>query len=134
MFQVEERLREMEQQRGRDAKHHPGDAAPIDTTDDPDKERELMGDFMDAQDITWMIAFSKQSVFNVDFGVKGIPHVAILDAKGIVRHNGLHPMDPLAEKVEKINKLLKEAGLKTAPEVKPEVEEEKTEEKAEEKE
>lgn len=88
----------------------------IDTEGNPEKEFELMKDFIKQMDMTWTIAFSEQEVFNPDYGVEGIPHVAIIDAKGNVRYNGLHPsseVTPFAEKTAKIDKLLNEAGLKT---------------------
>jgi thiol-disulfide isomerase/thioredoxin len=87
--------------------------ARIDCKDDPKKEMELMPGFMKGMGVNWTIAFGDKSCFNPDFGVQGIPHVAIIDSKGIVRYNGLYP-NPVEES-EKIDALLKEAGLK-APE------------------
>lgn len=95
-------------------KHYPGDGAePVDTEGNPEKEYELMKEFMAKKQVTWPIAFSTQDVFNPDFGVRGIPHVAIIDPEGIVRYNGLHPMAPMHEKTAKIDGLLKKAGLAT---------------------
>ncbi|MGE4196666.1 MAG: TlpA family protein disulfide reductase [Phycisphaerales bacterium] len=97
----------------------------IDCKDDPEKEMGLMPDYIKRKEINWKIAFTKQDVFNPDFGVNGIPHVAIIDAKGIVRERGLHPNSrvvPFEDKVAKIDALLKEAGLPTPP---PPVKEEK---------
>jgi len=91
--------------------HYPKDGAPVKCEDDPAKEYGLMADYIDAMDITWTIAFSSDDVFNPNFGVRGIPHVAIIDAEGKVRHNGLHPAGPKAEKTKKIDALLAEAGL-----------------------
>jgi thiol-disulfide isomerase/thioredoxin len=83
----------------------------VDTKGNPDQEYQLMGEFVKALDMTWPVVFSKQEVFNPEYGVKGIPHVVIIDAKGVVRHRGLHPaMDP-ESKHGKIDALLKEAGL-----------------------
>jgi len=82
-----------------------------DTKDDPAKEKELMSGFVKDMDMTWTVAFSDQEVFNPAYGVRGIPHVAIIDAAGKVRHNGLHPGSALADKTKKIDALLKEAGL-----------------------
>jgi len=62
-------------------------------------------------EITWEVAFSKTTVFNPLYGVRGIPHVAIIDTKGIVRYNELRPYDDPAHEAEKIDALLKEAGL-----------------------
>jgi thiol-disulfide isomerase/thioredoxin len=73
-------------------------------------EIERIPEFIAERDVTWTVAFSRQSVYNPDYGVRGIPHVVILDAKGIVRHRGLHPGDPVEDKIEKIDALLAEAG------------------------
>jgi thiol-disulfide isomerase/thioredoxin len=83
----------------------------IDTKDDPAKEKELMATFVKDMEMTWAVAFSDQEVFNPAYGVRGIPHVAIIDAAGKVRYNGLHPGGKLQEKAAKIDALLKEAGL-----------------------
>lgn len=82
----------------------------IDTKGDPDREMALMHDFIKAKNITWPVAFSREPVFNRDYGVTGIPHMAILAPDGTVRHTGLHPAMPHAEKVSKIDALLKEFG------------------------
>jgi thiol-disulfide isomerase/thioredoxin len=89
-----------------------------DTKGDPDKEYALMSEFIKDMNVTWPIAFSKQEVFNPEYGVRGIPHVAIIDPRGIVRYRGLHPASPLEDKAEKIDRLLQEAGLKTPPALK----------------
>jgi hypothetical protein len=71
-----------------------------------------MNDFMKAKDMTWTVAFSEEEVFNPDYGIMGIPYMAIVAPDGTVRHTGLHPAMPLAEKTVKIDALLKEFGLK----------------------
>jgi thiol-disulfide isomerase/thioredoxin len=83
----------------------------IDTKGDPDKELSFMPTFIKDMDITWNIAFSKNTVFNSSYGVSGIPHVAIIDANGKVRYNGLNPNNNPSIEAEKIDALLKEAGL-----------------------
>lgn len=88
-------------------------ASRIDTKGDPKREMALMHDFIKAKNVTWPIVFSEQPVFNEAYGVSGIPHMAIVAPDGTVRHNGLHPASPHAEKVEKIDALLKEFGKKT---------------------
>lgn len=85
------------------------------TKDDPAKEMALMNDFMKDMNVTWSVAFSKQNVFNPDFGINGIPHVAILDPNGVVRFRGLHPAGDKAKKHEMIDGLLKEFKLPTPP-------------------
>lgn len=84
---------------------------PIDTTDNPKKEMALMTDYIQAKDITWAIAFSDEEVFNPDYGIRGIPHIAIVAPDGTLRHSGLHPSMPHAEKVGKIDALLREFKL-----------------------
>jgi thiol-disulfide isomerase/thioredoxin len=86
----------------------------IDTKGDPAKEMGLMPEFMKAKNMTWTVAFSEEPVFNPDYGVQGIPYVAIIAPDGTVRHAGLHPTSPLKDKTAKIDPLLKEFGLKVA--------------------
>lgn len=83
----------------------------IDTRDNPSKEIGLMPGFMKDMAVNWTIGFSKEEVFNKDFGITGIPHLAILDAQGRVRFNNLRPYNPPAEEAKKIDVLLQEAGL-----------------------
>jgi thiol-disulfide isomerase/thioredoxin len=90
------------------------DPARIDTKGNPEKEMALMNDYIKAKDITWTVAFSDEPVFNPDYGIMGIPYMAIIAPDGTVRHAGLHPAMPHADKVEKINAILKEFG-KVAP-------------------
>ncbi|MBX3364156.1 MAG: TlpA family protein disulfide reductase [Phycisphaeraceae bacterium] len=87
----------------------------IDTKDNPQREMELMHGFAKALDMTWPVVFSEESCFNPDFGVRGIPHVAIIDPAGKVRFNGLHPGGALDDKIAKIDNLLSEYGLPTPP-------------------
>lgn len=87
----------------------------IDTKGDPAKEMALMNDFMKDMNMTWTVAFSKQNVFNPEFGVNGIPHVAIIDPNGVVRYRGLHPASDPAKKHEMIDGLLKEFKLPVPP-------------------
>lgn len=86
------------------------------TEGDPEKEYELMKEFMGHRDMVWDVVFTKQSCFNPDFGVNGIPHMAIVDPSGKVRYNALHPAGvSFEEKTRMIDELLREAGLKTPP-------------------
>jgi thiol-disulfide isomerase/thioredoxin len=84
--------------------------ARIDTRNDPAREKELMKTYVKAKDITWNVVFSEEPVFNEAYGVTGIPHMAIVAPDGKVRHTGMHPAEPHATKVEKIDALLKEFG------------------------
>lgn len=87
------------------------EAKPINTKGDPDREMALMKDYIKAKDITWTVCFSEQPVFNEDYGIQGIPYVAIIAPDGTVRHTGLHPAAPLAEKTDKIDAILREFNL-----------------------
>ncbi len=87
------------------------DKKKIDCTDDPAKEIGLLPQFIKDMDMTWTIAVTDQDVFNPDFGVRGIPHVAIIDPAGKVRFRGLHPAMDHAKEVDHINALLKEFNL-----------------------
>ncbi len=83
----------------------------IDTKGDEPKEMSLMPAFMKAKDMTWDVVFSEEQVFNPDYLVQGIPHVAIIAPDGTVRYNGLNPHDPTADIEGKIEALLKEFKL-----------------------
>lgn len=87
------------------------EARPIDTKGDPEKEMGLMPAFIKAKNMTWPVAFTEEEVFNPDYGVNGIPHMAIIAPDGTVRHNGMHPATPHAQKAEKIDAILKEFKL-----------------------
>jgi thiol-disulfide isomerase/thioredoxin len=77
------------------------------------EEMAMMPEFMKTLGMTWDVVFSKEDVFNPDFGVRGIPHVAIIDPAGIVRYNMLRPYDAPYHEAEKIDALLKQYNLPT---------------------
>lgn len=83
----------------------------IQTEGKPEYEMELMQSFMKDMGITWRVAFTEQNVMNLDYGVTSIPHIVILDSEGNVRYNGSDPFEAPYHKAEKIDALLKEAGL-----------------------
>jgi thiol-disulfide isomerase/thioredoxin len=78
-----------------------------------DEELAAMPEWVRRMDVRWSIAVTEESCFNKDFGVRGIPSLAIIDAKGIVRHAGLQASDPTLE--DKIDELLKESGQPIPP-------------------
>lgn len=84
---------------------------PIDTKGNPQKEYDLMPEFMKKKEMTWDVAFSEQNVFNPDYAITGIPFVAILDPNGVVRHAGLNPLEPEADIEGKVTALLNEFKL-----------------------
>ena len=86
-------------------------ASKIDTKGDPAKEVALMPEFMKAKEMTWNVAFSQEEVFNPDYGIQGIPFVAIIAPDGTVRHAGLNPLDPEADIAGKVDAILKEFKL-----------------------
>ncbi len=49
------------------------------------EELALMPEFFKYQNVTWPIAFSVRSCFDVEYGITGIPTSVIIDKKGIVR-------------------------------------------------
>jgi thiol-disulfide isomerase/thioredoxin len=75
------------------------------------QEFQQMEEIIPLHEITWTVVFSQEPVFNPDYGIRGIPHMVIIDADGALRHRGLHPGGDLEDKVEMINALLQEAGL-----------------------
>jgi thiol-disulfide isomerase/thioredoxin len=97
-----------------DQKTEDKDARRIDCKDDPAKEMGLMPKFMSDMEMTWNVAFAKQPVFNPEYGINGIPHVAIIDPNGVVRFRGLHPSGNEKQIFDDVDALLKEFG-KTVP-------------------
>lgn len=87
------------------------ESSPIDTKDNPEKEKALMPDFIKKHDMTWDVVFSAQDVFNEDYGVTGIPHLVIIAPDGTLRFSGLHPGDPASDVQGKVTALLKEFNL-----------------------
>jgi len=83
----------------------------IDTKGDPVKEMSLMPAFIKAKDMTWNVAFSEEPVFNPDYGIIGIPFVAIIAPDGTVRHAGLNPGNEKADIAGKIDAILREFKL-----------------------
>ena len=83
----------------------------IDTKGDPAKEMALMPAFMAKKEMTWDVAFSEEKVFNEDYGITGIPYVAIIAPDGTVRYAGLNPLMPDADIATKVEAILKEFNL-----------------------
>lgn len=76
-----------------------------------EEEFAQMTKFIKMMNVTWPIAFSRDDIFQTDYGVNGIPHIVIIDPAGIVRHRRLHPSLPLNEKAELIDAILEEFAL-----------------------
>ncbi len=95
---------------------------PVDCKDNPTKEQEELAKFAKDMGVTWTIALTEQDVFNADFGIDGIPFVAILDRDGNVVKVGLHPMVNHDEIKATIDELLKKPATdvrSNASETKP---------------
>ncbi|MFZ4751170.1 MAG: TlpA family protein disulfide reductase [Phycisphaerales bacterium] len=66
---------------------------PVQCEGDAEKEKSELMVFMKDMGVTWTVALTKEDVFNPDFGIRGIPFVAILDQEGKVYKAGMHPSD-----------------------------------------
>ena len=92
-------------------RHHGADGERVTTGDDREQEYGLMAEFIGQKKMTWPVAFSERASWT-EFGVRGIPHLAIIDPEGVVRHNRLNPLvEPTSGLIGKIEALLTEAGL-----------------------
>ncbi|HEX2099970.1 MAG TPA: hypothetical protein VHF69_04880, partial [Candidatus Synoicihabitans sp.] len=81
----------------------------------PEQEFALLAEAQVAHDMPWTIAVSQEPVLNPDYGVQGIPSMAIIAPDGTVRHVRLSPYRPLAEHRKLIDALLLEFGLSVPP-------------------
>ena len=80
--------------------------ATVDCKGDPEKEMRLMADYIKERAITWPVVFSREPVFNPDYGVRGIPTVVIIAPDGTVRHSSAGLSE--VEVVKRIDSLLAE--------------------------
>jgi thiol-disulfide isomerase/thioredoxin len=80
--------------------------AVTDCKGDPEKEMRLMADYIKERTITWPVVFSREPVFNPDYGVRGIPTVVIIAPDGTVRHTSTGFSE--AEEIKQIDGLLTE--------------------------
>ncbi|MDI9404449.1 MAG: TlpA disulfide reductase family protein [Limnohabitans sp.] len=65
----------------------------VECKNDAEKERKETLLFMQDMGVTWTVAMTAEDVFNPDFGIRGIPFVAVLDRDGKVFKVGLYPGD-----------------------------------------
>jgi thiol-disulfide isomerase/thioredoxin len=82
----------------------------IDCRGDPEKEMRLMADYIQAHRITWPIVFSREPVFNPDYGVNGIPTAIVIAPDGAVRYKTTGYSG--AKVVAAIDSVLAEFGLR----------------------
>lgn len=66
---------------------------PVQCEGQPDVEKKELLEFMKDMGVTWTVALTEEDVFNPDFGIRGIPFVAVLDKDGKVFKAGMHPSD-----------------------------------------
>jgi thiol-disulfide isomerase/thioredoxin len=66
---------------------------PVQCEGEPEVEKKELVEFMKDMGVTWTVALTEEDVFNPDFGIRGIPFVAILDQDGKVYKAGMHPAD-----------------------------------------
>jgi hypothetical protein len=86
------------------------EAAPIDTTGNPERERALLGEFVRARNLTWAVGLAEDgSVFDA-FAVPRLPYRVIIGPDGLVRFTGLAPAEPLDRQLARIETLLAESG------------------------
>ncbi len=71
----------------------------------------LLKDWAKEKDVTWPLAVGATGVFNAEYGIRGIPHVVIIDPEGKVRYRGLHPATDPEKKHGYIDGLLQEFKL-----------------------
>lgn len=90
------------------------EAAPLDTTGEPERERVLLADYVRARDLSWTVAIAEEASAFEAFAVPRLPYRVIIGPDGTVRHTGLTPMEPLAEQSERIDALLAEMGAAAA--------------------
>ncbi|GAB1487981.1 hypothetical protein MASR2M8_04240 [Opitutaceae bacterium] len=86
------------------------EAAPIDTSGDPERERSLLAEYVRAKDLSWTVALAEEASAFDAFAVPRLPYRVIIGPDGTVRHTGLTPMEPLAQQSERIDALLAEMG------------------------
>jgi thiol-disulfide isomerase/thioredoxin len=80
------------------------------TASSPEHEIRLLQEFMGEFDVSWPIVVAPVQPF-IDYNVRTIPRMVIIDAEGQMRESKLHPARPLEEKTRIINQLLREAKL-----------------------
>ena len=82
----------------------------INKSEDIDNVRQ----FMTASKLGCKVALDKDGKVSEQFKVRGIPHLVIIDKKGVVRvvHSGL-PANVLAKIVEELEEILSGKGEKT---------------------
>lgn len=78
----------------------------IQCRNNPEKELSLFPDYMKAMGMTWTVGISKEDVMNTDYGALAIPHVVLIDKKGIVRYNAVNASKE--EKIQLIEQLINE--------------------------
>ena len=85
---------------------HAGHDGAVDTNGNPQLEYSLMPEFMERDGMMWPVVFTQQPVYNPEYGVDGIPHMAIVDAQGKLVHERLSLSLTVEELIERIEAVL----------------------------
>ncbi|MFT3869558.1 MAG: TlpA disulfide reductase family protein [Nibricoccus sp.] len=80
---------------------------------DPEKETRLLAEFIKHKNITWPVVVSREPVFNPDYGINGIPAVAIIAPDGVLKFLLTTGRESTEEKIKMIDSLLAEFGKPT---------------------
>lgn len=62
----------------------------IQCRNNPEKELGCFPAYMKGMNINWHIGITEEDVMNTDYGVLAIPHVTLIDKKGVVRYNAIN--------------------------------------------
>lgn len=99
-------------------RHHDAQGNVTFTGMDRQREFDLMAQYVKDKQMTWPVVFSERASW-IEYGVNSIPHLTVIDSKGVIRFDGLSPNLPLDQKCQLIDGLLKEAGLDVPPPAPP---------------
>lgn len=75
----------------------------IDCRNQPEKEMDLMPEYIRAKKMTWPVVFTREPVMNPDYGINGIPTTVVLAPDGTVRYKGVGYSGPkLAQAIDAV--------------------------------
>ncbi len=84
------------------------DGNPVDTTSDPERELELLRDFLKVKGMRWTVIVTRQPALNPDYRVYCLPHVALIDGQRRLRYNAVNLFGNGHRGPEKIDGLVAE--------------------------
>ena len=74
--------------------------------DDLKLESKLMVEYLSESEINWPVVMTRQSVYNVDYGVRSIPHLVVVDKAGVIRAT----VNPATASVEEMMATIQEVA------------------------